>query len=162
MRVLVFDPYVTSEPEGVKLIANLKAGLSEADYVSLHAPKTPETTHIIDGAAIEAMRPGATLVNVARGGLVDESALHSALVSGRLRAAGLDVFEHEPPAEDNPILSCAKIVATPHSAAFTAECAGRMSMACAQNVVNFFDGRLDPDLVVNKDVLENLTTGEQP
>ena len=155
MDVLVFDPFLETTPEGVTSVSRLEDGLAAADYVSLHAPKTAWTTHLIDSEALARMKPGATLVNVARGGLVDEAALREALLSGRLRAAALDVFENEPPAANDPVLSTPVLIATPHSAAFTSECATRMSMACARNVIDFFDGRLDPDLVVNKDALAN-------
>jgi phosphoglycerate dehydrogenase-like enzyme len=84
---------------------SLPALLAESDIVSLHLPLTPETDGVIDAAAIASMKPGATLINTARGGLVDETALVTALRSGRLRAAGLDVFQTEPPDVGSPLLA---------------------------------------------------------
>ena len=95
--------------------------LPAADLLSLHLPLTGETTRIIDATALARMKNGSVLVNTARGQLVDESALYAALVSGRLRGAGLDVFTEEPVARDNPLLGLPNVVATPHLAWLTAE-----------------------------------------
>ena len=95
--------------------------LAEADIVSLHVPLTDETRGLIGPAELAAMRPGAVLVNTARGGLVDETALVAALGSGRLRGAGLDVFGEEPVAPDNPLLTLPNVVVAPHMAWLTPE-----------------------------------------
>ncbi|WP_026379485.1 hydroxyacid dehydrogenase [Afifella pfennigii] len=156
MQVVVFDPFVEAAQlaeEGIEHAPDLHGGLSQADIVSVHAPKTAATTHIIDAVALGAMRPDAFLVNVARGGLVDEAALLAALDGGQIAGAGLDVFESEPPRPDDPLLKHDKTVLSPHSAAFTGECAERMALACAENVIGFFDGRLERDLVVNPETL---------
>jgi D-3-phosphoglycerate dehydrogenase len=156
MKVMVFDPFVdeaAAKAEGIEVVADLHQGLSKADIVSVHAPKTPETTHIINEAALKAMRPDAFVINVARGGLVDETALLAALDAGEIAGAALDVFETEPPAADSPLLKHEKLVLSPHSAAFTAECADRMALACAENVIGFFDGTIDRSLVVNPETL---------
>lgn len=156
MNVCVFDPFVDAgalKADGIAVANDLHAGLAQADVVSVHAPKTPQTTHIIGKQALQAMRPDAWLVNVARGGLVDEAALLAALDAGTIGGAALDVFETEPPAADHPLLSHERVVLSPHSAAFTGECADRMALACAQNVIDFLDGRVDPALVVNPETL---------
>lgn len=156
MKVAVYDPFVDAASlakEGIEIAPDLMAGLSIADIVSVHAPKTPETTHIIGEAALAAMRPDAWLVNVARGGLVDETALLAALDAGLIAGAALDVFETEPPARDNPLLSHERVVVSPHSAAFTIECADRMALSCVENVIDYFDGKLDQSLVVNRRAL---------
>jgi D-3-phosphoglycerate dehydrogenase len=157
MKVVVLDPFVdeaVAKAEGIDVVADLHQGLSKADIVSVHAPKTPETTHIINEAALKAMRPDAYVINVARGGLVDETALLAALDTGEIAGAALDVFEKEPPADDSPLLKHEKLVLSPHSAAFTAECADRMALACAENVIGFFDGTIDRSLVVNPETLQ--------
>lgn len=166
MRIAIHDPFLSDPPDDAVVFESLDEGLKAADYVTLHAPKTDETTHLIGATELAAIKPGAVVINVARGGLVDEGALLAALDNGRVRAAALDVFETEPPAADAPILAHPNLIATPHSAAFTAECAARMSTACAANVIDYFDNRLDNTLVVNKEALSQnrqtaQTTGEQ-
>ncbi len=129
MRVLVYDPYLPSGQElalGVTRLERLDELLREADVISLHAPLTPDTANIIDAAAIARMKPGAILLNTARGGLVDLDALHDGLRDGHIRAAGLDVLAVEPPAEPFPRLLQAfadneawlegRLVLTPHAA----------------------------------------------
>jgi D-3-phosphoglycerate dehydrogenase len=93
--------------------------------------------------------PRAILVNTSRGGVVDEAALVAALREGRIAAAGLDVFEDEPPAADNPLLAMDQVILSPHIAGLTAECAERMAVSSVRNVLDFFAGRIDPALVVN-------------
>ncbi len=109
--------------EGGVAFLPLQALLPRVDILSLHLPLTPETTRIIDATALAAMRRGSILVNTARGSLVDEAALHAALVEGRLAAAGLDVFDSEPVSPANPLLALPNVVATPHLSWLTAETA---------------------------------------
>ncbi len=147
MRIVAFDPYLEAgDFEGVVRAETLKDALADADFVSLHLPKGGET--VLDAAAIARMKPGAVVVNTARGGLIDEAALAEALRSGHLGAAGLDVFETEPPPPDHPLLDCDTAILTPHSASLTADCAERMALRSAQSILDHFDGRLDPGLVV--------------
>jgi len=158
MRVLVYDPFV--EPaqitaQGYTVESDLHSALGKADFVTVHLPKTPETTHLIDAAALAAMRSDAFIVNVARGGLIDEQALFKALKEGGIAGAALDVFEVEPPSESNPIFTCRNVVLSPHSAAFTRECADRMAVASAENVIAFFRGNLDRRLVINPETLSD-------
>jgi D-3-phosphoglycerate dehydrogenase len=156
MRILIADPFVTAEQvaaEGYDYAPDFKAALPEADYVCIHVPKTPETTNLISAAELQAMKPTAHVLNVSRGGIVDEAALYTALTEGWIRGAALDVFEPEPPAQDNPLLTLDNIVVSPHCGAFTEECAQRMAEACARSVIAALDGRFDRDLVINKDVL---------
>lgn len=152
MTVAVSDPYVAPDlvrAQGCELVSDLDAALAEADVVSLHLPLTAETRAIIDGGALGRMKPGAILINTARGGLVDEAALVRALVDGRLRGAGLDVFEREPPAADDPLLRAPNLLLSPHSAGVTGAAAIRMGRESVLNLLAAFDGRLDPGLVVN-------------
>lgn len=123
MSVLAHDPYLTPERAGTLGLdlVGLDEVLSGADVISLHVPLTEQTRHIIDADAIARMRPGAYLVNVSRGGVVDEEALASALVDGRLAGAALDVFEVEPLESSSPLLAAPNLVLTPHLGASTVE-----------------------------------------
>lgn len=150
MTVRAYDPFVADgviAAAGAAPMASLEAGLSGAEFVTLHAP--PSETPMIGAAEIALTAPGAVLVNAARGRLVDEEALAAALTSGRLSAAGLDVFADEPPGADADWLAHDALVLTPHSAGLTEECASRMAVAAARNILDFFAGRLDRSLVVN-------------
>jgi D-3-phosphoglycerate dehydrogenase len=150
MEIRAFDPFLARHgwPEGqVASVADLTEGLGWADFVSVHAPKTDKPA--LGAAELAAMKPSAVLVNTARGGVVDEIALTASLREGRLAAAGLDVFEDEPPSPDNPLLAMDQVVLSPHIAGLTVECAERMAVSSVQNVLDFFAGRIDPALVVN-------------
>lgn len=152
MVIHAHDPFLERRgwPEGDASPApDLPAGLGWADYISVHAPKTDRP--LLGAPEFARMKPTAILINTARGGTVDESALIAALRENRLAAAGLDVFDAEPPAPDNPLLGMDQVVLTPHIAGLTAECAERMAIASVRNVLDFFAGTLDPALVVNGD-----------
>jgi phosphoglycerate dehydrogenase-like enzyme len=114
--------------------------LAAADIVSLHLPLASETERLIDRAALARMKPGAILVNTARGGLVDEAALVAALTSGQLRAAGLDVFAQEPLQPDNPLLALDNVVLMPHVAWLTPETLARSFDVAAENMRRLRDG----------------------
>jgi D-3-phosphoglycerate dehydrogenase len=151
MAVMAYDPFVKPDllaKHGVRPAADLLKALGEADVVSLHMPGSTAGAVIFE-EEINAMKPGAILINAARGGLVDEILLDRALREGRLFGAGLDVMASEPPAPDHPLLSNERVVISPHSAGLTSECAARMAVASVQNVLDFFVGRLAPGLVVN-------------
>ncbi|TCZ59739.1 hydroxyacid dehydrogenase [Roseicella aquatilis] len=156
MRVLVRDPYIpqnTIKGAGFVPVKDLHAGLAEADIVTLHLPSNAETRGLVNGEFLAAMRHGAVLVNTARGTLVEEKALAGALTSGHLAAAGLDVFWEEPVTADNPLLGLPNVVLTPHSAAATEQSFRRMGLSCAESILACFAGRLDEDVVINKEVL---------
>ena len=155
MEIKAFDPYLQSQgwPEGSVLPADdLLKGLQWADIVSVNVPKADRP--IIGKTELAAMKPGAILVNTARGGVVDEAALVEALQSEHLGAAGLDVFDDEPPSKDCRLLAFDQVVLSPHIAGLTRECGERMAVASVQNVLDFFAGRIDPRLVVNADQLQ--------
>jgi D-3-phosphoglycerate dehydrogenase len=126
---------------------DLAAALAEADIVSVHAPKGKNP--VLGPRELSRLKPGAIVVNTARGGVVDEVALVEALRSGRVAAAGLDVFDDEPPAADDPLLDFDQVILSPHIAGLTAQSGERMAVASVENVLDFFAGRLDPALVVN-------------
>ncbi len=153
MDVHVYDPFVPAETvreAGYTPVEDWKAALPNADFVSLHMPATPETMGLIGAKELAVMKPGAILINAARGGLIDEDALYGAL-SGRMSdgGAGLDCLTSEPPAADLPLLSLPNIVFSPHSAALSAESTRAMGVVAAQNVIAGLRGELDPALVFN-------------
>ncbi len=149
MSVFAYDPFIGSDHfDGAKRVSSLNDGLRDADVISLHIPATD--IQILDSSAFRHMKPGVVIVNAARGSVVDETALLNAVTDGRVGAVGLDVFAEEPPAFDNPLLSHQSVIATPHSAGLTEECARRMARKAAQNVLDFLEGKLDPSLIVNR------------
>ena len=123
MRVLVADPYVNPQlaADLGATVVDLDRLFSESDYISLHPPKTPETTHMLNAAAFAKMKDGVRIINCARGELIDAAALKDALTSGKVAGAGLDVFEPEPFTADNPLASAPNVIATPHIAGSTEE-----------------------------------------
>ena len=131
----------------------LDAALAVGEVVSLHVRLSPRTRGMIGRAELARMPAGSILINTARGGTVDEAALAKALESGHLRAAGLDVFEHEPPLPDNPLLSRDDVVLSPHNAALSGDTLVAMGRQTVGNVLACFDGTLDPALVVNRETL---------
>jgi D-3-phosphoglycerate dehydrogenase len=121
--------------------------------VSLHLPLTGATRGLIGRERLRSMRRDALLVNTSRGGLVDEAALAEALLEGEIAAAGLDVFEEEPPSPDHPLLGVPNVLLSPHVAGVTLEASVRMAVESARNALAGLDGRLDPATVVNPEVL---------
>lgn len=158
MRVTAYDPYVTVDQmkvSGVAAVTNLNAALASADYVSVHMPGGQAP--VMGAAEIARMKPTAILINAARGGVIDEPALDLALRERLIRAAGLDVLAQEPPPAGNPLLSNPYITLSPHNAGLTEECAMRMAVAAAQNILDCIDGRLNPVLVVNQTALSKAS-----
>jgi D-3-phosphoglycerate dehydrogenase len=142
MRLLAFDPYAAPAAAaslGVELVA-LDELLAASDFVSLHAPRTAETHHLIGAAQLALMPPHAYLINTARGELVDEAALHEALAQGRLAGAALDAFAVEPP-WGSALLELPNVVATPHVGAHTKESIERVGVLAVRNVVNVLQGK---------------------
>lgn len=138
LKVQAYDPYLTKERAnslGIKKV-ELEELLATSDVVSLHVPKTSETENIISASAINKMKKGALLINCARGGLVDELALHVALESGHLRGAALDVFLQEP-AKENPLFGLENVICTPHLGASTTEAQEKVAVQIAEQISNY-------------------------
>jgi len=155
MTILAYSPSQTPEAiraGGAEPVLSLMEGLARADFVTIHAPKTG-TEPLIGSSQLAAMKPSALLVNTARGGMIDEAALVTALSERRLAGAGLDVFLDEPPAADHPLFSRDDVLVSPHTASLTAESAIRMAVMSIQNALDYFEGRLDPSLVVNREAI---------
>jgi D-3-phosphoglycerate dehydrogenase len=146
--VIAYDPYVQAgraAQMGVRLVS-LDELLEQSDFMSVHLPKTPETLGLIGEAELARVRPHLVLVNAARGGIVDEHALHVAVKEGRIAAAGLDVFASEP-CTDSPLFEFENVVATPHLGASTDEAQEKAGIAVARSVRLALSGELVPDAV---------------
>ncbi|WP_236020524.1 hydroxyacid dehydrogenase [Sabulicella rubraurantiaca] len=155
MKVMVLDPGYTPArlaADGMIPARDLHAALAEADVVTLHCPLTPATRHLMNAGAFAALKPGAMLVNTARGPVVDENALLAALEAGRLHGFGADVLEVEPCLPDNPLLKRPDVILSPHLAASTEEGLARMARIAAQNILDVLDGRPDPAMMVNPEL----------
>ena len=150
MRVVAFDPYVSKERArelGVELVPNLEALLVQADFVTIHVPRTRETEGLIGERELALMKEGARLVNTSRGGIVDERALVNAIRSGRLAGAALDVFAQEPPSASNPLLVFDQVVVTPHLGASTVEAQDKAGTSIAEMVRLALRGEFVPHAV---------------
>lgn len=168
MKVVAYDPYVTAARAGqldVQL-AELDELLEQADFVTIHMPKTPETVGMLGAEQFKRMKPSAFVVNVARGGLVDESALAEALEAGEIAGAGIDVFAQEP-STDLPFFSHPRVVVTPHLGASTAEAQEKAGVAVAKSVRLALAGELVPDAVnvaggvIHEDVRPGIDLAER-
>lgn len=148
MKVIAYDPYVQAgraAQVGVRLV-DLDTLMAESDFMSVHLPRTSETLGLIGAGELARARKHLVLVNAARGGIVDEHALYDALKTGRIAAAGLDVFAEEP-GTDSPLLHLDNVVATPHLGASTVEAQEKAGVAAARSVVLALSGELVPDAV---------------
>ncbi|MGB6395315.1 MAG: hydroxyacid dehydrogenase [Bradyrhizobium sp.] len=156
MNVLIYDPYKAAseiKAAGCEPAGDLDAALPRADFVSIHCPKTAQTVAMFNAARLKRMKPSAYLINTARGGIVEEKALHEALVSGQLAGAGLDVFEQEPPAMGHSLFALPNVIMAPHVAGVTREAVDRMSEQTARNILSALDGAPIRQNVINPDVL---------
>lgn len=141
METIAFDPYITSgaaEKQGIRLVKRDNL-FKEADYISVHIPLTPETYHSIGEREFSLMKSECSLINTARGGIIDEDELYKALKAGLIAGAALDVFEEEPPTR-NPLLALDNVLMTPHLGASTAEAQVHVSVEVAQQVINALRG----------------------
>jgi D-3-phosphoglycerate dehydrogenase len=150
-KIIAFDPHA---PAGQwsdiphTRVRHLHEMLPQVDLLTLHLPLTQESRHMIGGEQLAMMKRDAVLINVSRGGIIDEQALYESLKNGHLFGAGLDVFEVEPPPPGYPLLSLPNVVATPHAAGGTHDTQERSSLQVAQQVIDVLNGKEPPNRVV--------------
>ena len=146
MKVLVFDPYVddaTITSFGGAKVTTLEEGLKKADILSLSLPLNSETKNFITLKEMKLMKKSSIIINAARGGVVNEEDLNNALDNNIIAFAGIDVFEKEPPEITNPLITNKKVVLSPHAATFTKEGLENMAIETAQNVIDFFENKIE-------------------
>ncbi|MFQ5455442.1 MAG: phosphoglycerate dehydrogenase [Nitrospirota bacterium] len=139
MNVIAYDPYLSQE-KAVKMgieSSDLDELYRRSDFITVHSPLTPETLNLIDTTAIEKMKDNVYIINCARGGIINETDLYNALKNGKVRGAALDVFEKEPVAPDNPLLSLNNVICTPHLGAATKEAQENVAIAIASQIVDY-------------------------
>jgi phosphoglycerate dehydrogenase-like enzyme len=155
MRHIAFDPFVPpadANALGIDLVP-LDKLLRSADFVCISCALTPETWHLVNADRLAIMKPTAYLINVARGPIVDQLALTTALTERRIAGAGLDVFEHEPISSDDPILNLDNVIVSPHGLCWTDECFRGNGHSACQSIIDLASGRA-PRYIVNRTVLE--------
>ena len=151
MNVYVYDPFVSKEEIeslGGKKIEDLKEGVKKMDALTLHIPLNEKTKNIINYDVLKNMKKNCIIINASRGGIINENDLNKSLNENKIFGAGLDVFDTEPPDNDNPLLKNDKTFLSPHTAAFTEECMVRMGKETIQNIIDFFDKKLEKSKIV--------------
>ncbi len=151
MNVYVYDPFVTKEKIetlGGQKVDNIHDAVKSMDVISLHMPLTDKTKNLINYEILKTMKKNCIIINAARGGIINEADLDKALNENFIFGAGIDVFEIEPPDDNNPLLKNEKVFLSPHTAAFTEECMTRMGMETIQNIIDFFENKIDPSKIV--------------
>ncbi len=154
MTIMAYDPYLDDDIFnllGVNRKYELDDLLREADYITIHAPLTPETYHLIDERSFGIMKKNAVLINTARGKIIDENALCKALIDRQIDSAGLDVLEQEPPSNDNPILNISNAIVTPHVAWYSEESFKNDMVQGMDEIVNVLNGHR-PRYIVNPEI----------
>ena len=151
MKVFVYDPFVSQdiiEKLGGIKVDSMEKTCKEMDAISLHIPLNEKTKNIINYNLLQSMKKNCIVINAARGGIVNEIDLDRALKENLIFGAGLDVFETEPPEQNNPLLKNDKVFLSPHTASFTEECMTRMGKETIQNIIDFFDNKLETSKIV--------------
>ena len=151
MKVLVYDPYISEDiitKFGAIKVNSMEEACKEVDLISLHIPLNDKTENIINYNLLKSMKKNCIIVNAARGGIINETDLDKALKEDLIFGAGLDVFETEPPEVNNPLLKNDKVFLSPHSATFSEECIRRMGKETVQNIIDFFDEKLEKSKIV--------------
>lgn len=151
MMVMAYDPFISKAqwPAGpAKKIDDFEFALKTADCISVNMPRSEKT--ILNKKEFEIMKNGVVIINTARGEIIDEKALIQALNYGKVGAAGLDVFEREPPEQKSPFSEFKQVILTPHVAGLSEQAAKAMAISSVQNVIDYFDGKLNQSLIVNR------------
>ena len=151
MKVFVYDPFVNKEiieSYGGKKVEDLNVAVKTIDFLSIHMPLNKETKNLIDINILNKMKKNTIIVNTARGGVINEIDLDKALKDKIIFGAGLDVFEKEPPDQSNPLLKNDRVLLSPHSSSFTKECKIRMGIETVQNIINFFENKIEKSMIV--------------
>tara|TARA_A100001011_G_scaffold138561_1_gene146282 strand:- start:2596 stop:3555 length:960 start_codon:yes stop_codon:yes gene_type:complete len=154
MKVNVYDPFVEKkyiEEYGGNKVEDLDLNLKTADYLSIHMPLNEKTKNLINLNKLKTMKKNVIIINTSRGGIINESDLDNAVKNNIIFGAGLDVFEKEPIEPDNPLINNKKILLSPHSATFTQECTARMGIQTVQNLMDFFENKLQTNMIVKYD-----------
>jgi D-3-phosphoglycerate dehydrogenase len=154
MSIYVYDPYLAPETVvewGATPLSDLEELAGTIDVLSLHIPATPETHHLIDRQVLNALKPTAILISAARGTVMDEVALVEVLQAGRIYGAGIDVYDPEPPAPDNPLFKLDRVVLSPHVASRTEEGRRLMGMTVVEDILRVLDGE-KPKYMANPEV----------
>ena len=151
MKVFVYDPFISKDVienlGGIK-VDSMEDACKTMDAISLHIPLNDKTKNIINYNLIKTMKNNCIIINAARGGIINENELNQALNEDLIFGAGLDVFEIEPPEKSNPLLKNDKVFLSPHTAAFTDECMIRMAKETTQNIIDFFDNKIEKSKTV--------------
>jgi D-3-phosphoglycerate dehydrogenase / 2-oxoglutarate reductase len=151
MKVKVFDPFVDEKiinDMGGEKVDNFDKAIKTLDFLSIHMPLNEETKNLVNLKKMKDMKKTSVIINTARGGIVNEIDLNQALNDKIILGAGLDVFINEPINLDNPLLKNKSLILTPHTAALTNECKIRMGRETAQNIINFFEKKIDKNMIV--------------
>ena len=151
MNVFVYDPFVDKdqiELHGGQKVESIEEAVKSMDFITLHMPLTDKTKNLVNYNLLKTMKKNCILINAARGGIIHEHDLDKALNEDLIFGAAIDVFEKEPPDDNNPLLKNEKVFLSPHTAAFTEECMTRMGIETIQNIIDFFDQKLDKSKIV--------------
>ena len=152
LKVNIYDPFISADiinSFGGHKIDDLNKGLTQADIVSLSLPLNEKTNNLIKLRELKLMKKSSILINASRGGMVNEKDLDFALRNKIIFYAGIDVFEKEPPEENNPLLSNERVLLSPHAATFTKECLENMSIETVTNIINYFENKIDKSKIVS-------------
>ena len=158
LNMIAYDPYYDAGKMEALLVAPVSFSrlLQEADIITVHTPLTADTYHLLDAAALAAMKPTAVVINTARGAVIDEQALTDALQNNKIAVAGLDVLEHEPITAETPLLSLENVVLTPHFSWYSEEAEQELKHKAVLGICEVLQGRV-PTYLVNQDVLPRLS-----